>query len=270
MIRALHIIGSLERAGIQSFVMNLYRTIDRNKIQFDFAIYNAPTENSYAEEAKKLGARIFLIPPKNEGFSRNYRAIRDLVRNERYEVVWRGCSNCFAGLDLVAAKAGGARKRILHSHNTHVKGANLLLHYLFRPLCNAYATQRLSCGIKAGQWMFGKRSFQVIPNGIDTGKFKYNEEVRKQYRADFSIQNRFVIGSVARFDEQKNQGFMLNVLDEYNRLYGNAVLLLVGDGPLKSECERKAKELGIESDVLFLGRRADVAELMQTMDVFIM
>ncbi len=271
MIRVLHIVGSLERGGIETFLMNVYRVIDRNEIQFDFLIYNQPTENGYLEEAKSLGAKVYAVKPKREGFFSNYRQIKHIVRDNGYRIVWRSTDNCFGGIDIIAAAAGGAKTRILHSHSSNVLGVNYVLHYMFRPLVNAFSTTRLSCGQKAGLWMFGKREYQVLPNGIDTREFVYNDSKRKKIRQDYNIiGNVTLIGTVARFEKEKNHKRLIDIFFAYNKTYPDSVLMLIGTGSLEEKCKEKARILGIEDRVLFMGSRNDVSDLMQAMDVFLL
>ncbi len=270
MIRVLHIMGSLERAGIESFVMNLYRNIDRNKIQFDFAIYNEPTANGYADEVKKLGGKVFVVPTKEKSIIKCFSTIRGIVKDNAYSVVWRHTSSCIGGMDLYAAYFGGAKTRVLHSHSSRRFGLEKYLHYLLRPLCRIVSTKKLACGKVAGRWMFGTTKYEIIPNGVDTGKLEFNASIREKYRTEFDIKDEIIIGNVGRFEKVKNHTFMIDVFKEYSNKIGNAILMLVGDGSLEEECREKVKTLGIADKVLFLGNRSDVSNLLQMMDVFFM
>ena len=270
MIRVLHILGSLERAGIETFVMNLYRNIDRNAIQFDFAIYNEPTISGYAEEVKSLGGRIFVIPKKEKNIVKCFSTIRNIVKDNSYCVVWRHTSSCIGGMDLYAAYFGGAKTRVLHSHSARRFGLERGLHYLLRPLCQIISTKKIACGRLAGRWMFGRTKYEIIPNGINTGKFSFDFNIREDYRAQFGINNEVVIGNVGRFEKVKNHSFMIDVFNEYSKSIGNAILMLVGDGSLEEDCRKKVKALGITNKVLFLGNRSDISNLLQMMDVYFM
>lgn len=270
MIRILHIIGSLERAGIETFVMNLYRVIDRNKIQFDFAIYNPPSENSYAEEVLKYGGRIYILPPKNKGLIKNLREIKRIVNEGKYIVVWRGCSNCFGGFDLFAAKIGGARERILHAHASREQGLLLVLHYIFRPISNCVATRRLSCGEKAGKWMFGNRMYEIMHNGICVKEFEYNSKVESEQREKLGLENKYILGHIGRFDNNKNQLFLIDVFNDYHKKCSKSVLIFIGDGPNRKKCMDYVYQLGLEKDVLFLGTCNNISILIQAINVLVM
>ncbi len=270
MIRVLHIIGSLERAGVETFVMNLYRTIDRNKVQFDFAIYNKPTENSYAKEVSDLGGKIFLIPSKEKSIVKCFLTITNIVKNNEYDIVWRHTSSCIGGMDLFAAFRGGAKKRILHSHSSRRFGVEKYIHFFLRPFCKAISTQNVACGQNAGKWMFGNANYEIMPNGIDTQRFKYSDSVRKEYRRELGIENKTVIGSVGRFEEVKNYKFLIEVFNNWVKNRTDSVLIMVGTGTQEDDCKKLAEKYGIADKILFLGTRSDVAQILQAIDVFVM
>ncbi len=271
MIRILHIIGSLERAGAETFLMNLYRNVDRVRIQFDFAIYSEPTSNSYYEEVLSLGAKVYKIACKAEGLAKNLKEIKDIVKDNQYTFVWRHVDNCFAGIDLLAAKCAGAKRLILHAHSSNVNGKIRILHFLSKPCVNMFVTDRFACGKAAGRWLFGSRKFKILKNGIDTEHFGFNETIRREYREKYGIQDEFVIGHVGRFCEVKNHIFLINLFCELNKNWDKKTLLvLVGTGEKESEIKDQVSQYGLDDKALFLGSRSDIAELMQMMDVFIM
>lgn len=270
MVRVLQIIGSLERAGAETFLMNLYRNIDRDKIQFDFAIYEKPSEKSYYPEAISMGAKVFILPTKSEGISKNWKAIQKLVRHEQYQIVWRHTDSWVGGLDLLAAQRGGATKRIMHSHSSDTVGVERLLHYLLRPYINIKVTNRFSCSRAAGEWMFSTRNYEVIHNGVDTLHFQYDSEIEEVYREKYHLVGKPVIGHVGRFHPAKNQRFIINIFEELLKMVPDAMLVFVGTGEQEYEMQTVVHEKNLEKSVLFLGSRSDVAELLQMMDVLVM
>ena len=270
MLRILHIVGSLERAGIETFLMNIYRNIDRERIQFDFAIYNMPSKYSYAKEVEQLGGKIYIVPSKNKGFIRCLSAISRIVSENNYDIIWRDCSSCVGGIDLLAAWGGGAKVRILHSHSSNKFGTEKYLHYLLRPICNLVATRRFACGQRAAKWMFGNRGYELIPNGIDTEQFKFDKKVRDEYRSKFGLEGKNVIGTIGRFQKVKNHLFLISVFNTYLEKDSEAVLCLVGSGEMEDACKAKTVEYGIENKVLFLGTRSDIPQILQMFDVFVM
>lgn len=270
MIRVLQIIGSLERAGAETFLINLYRNIDRTKIQFDFAIYNEPSENSYYQEVIEMGGEVFILPPKLKGILNNFRAIQKIVQVNQYKVVWKHTDNCFNALDLLVAKSAGSTYTIMHSHSSNVRRIEWGLHFMVRPFVNLFVTKRFACGDMAGHWMFGRRSFEVINNGIDAECFRYSQEIRNQYRQNFQLQGKAIVGHVGRFHTVKNHRLIIDVFEKFREKTSEAALILIGTGELLSQIQELVREKGLEKDVLFLGTRSDIPELLQMMDVFVM
>lgn len=268
MVRVLNIIGSLNMGGAQALIVNLYRNIDRGKIQFDFAVYDKPDRESYYDEVKKLGARVYYIPHKCDGVMRNQKMIYDIIKKNNYSIIWRHTSGCFGGLDIISAKLAGAKKCILHSHNSSLRKKTL--HYMSRGIVNCFATDRFACSKAAGRWMFGKRKFRIINNGIETKRFSYNEAVRNCYRDKFEVSGKTVIGHIGRFAPEKNHKFLLDVFESYRALDEQSVLVLIGTGKLEREIKEYVSKKGLKEYVLFLGNRKDVAEIMQMFDVFVM
>ena len=270
MRRILHIIGSLNRGGAEAFLMNLYRNWNRNEIQFDFALYDHEKDKNFYYEAKKLGAEIYYLPYKSKGIIRNLKAIKSLVEEKKYTVVWRHTDSYFGALDLLGAKMGGAKHLILHSHNTKTTKVKSILQPFLKPLINMILTDRFACGVEAGKWMYGNRKYEVINNGIDIEKYNYNELVRKEYREKFNVEDKIVLGHVGRFNKIKNQEFLLQIVKKMIEKKDNVILILVGDGELKNRVEHRAIEIGISEYVQFLGVRDDIECLMQMFDVFVM
>ena len=272
MIRVLQIIGSLERGGAETFLINLYRNIDRKKIQFDFAIYNnKPSENGYYKEVVKLGGKVFFLPPKSKGISSNFKAIQTIVQENNYKMVWRYTSSCFGLIDLLAAKSGGASELILNSRSTHTDSkSELIIHYVLKPFLPLAVTKGYACGIMAGKWMFGRQSFEVLNNGIELEPFRYDEKLRNQHRQEFQLQDKIVVGHVGRFHPVKNHRLIIEIYEKFREKISNSVLVLVGMGELLPQIQELVKEKGLEREVLFLGSRSDVPEMLQMMDIFVM
>lgn len=270
MVRVLHIVGSLEKGGIETFLMNLYRKIDRSKVQFDFAIYNKPTEIGYAREVRELGGEIYLIPKKSESLVGHFVVLKRVIKENGYDYVWRSTDSCIGGADLIIAFLAGAKHRVLHAHSSNIFGISKLIHYLLRPFVNMVATKRFACGAIPGKWMFGNREYEIIPNGIDTDKFKFSEDVRNKIRQEHGVGDAVVLGNVGRLEEVKNPLFLIDVFYEFHKKVSDSVLFFIGTGNQENICKEKAEKLGIKESVFFLGSRSDVADLLQMIDVFVM
>lgn len=281
MVRVLQIMGGLKRGGLETFAMNVYRSIDRNEIQFDFLLGQV-ADGDYEEEAKTLGATIYHLPARNKGYKTYKKALDDFFREHHdYVAVHEHISSLTSIDPAFYAKKYGIPIRILHSHSSSIQKTlrlhwiHTILHYLNKPRVHSLATHYLGCSDKALDWAYkytGIRSKAImVNNGIDCDKYAFNEIERADARKEFGIGNNdLIIGHVGRFIPLKNQSFLVDILEEIKKEVPTAKLLLVGDGETMEAVKAKVNLKGLSDYVIFTGVRSDVARLMQAMDVFVM
>ena len=273
MIRILNIMGSLNCGGAETTVMNLYRNIDRTKIQFDFLI-TVDEENYYENEANTLGARVFRRPKRTKDPFGNMKGLISVFKEHpEIKIVHIHHSSTVVAIDAYIAKRFGVFTRIVHSHNA--LPTYTLLHRAFRPFLRTLATHWLCCSTEAGISLFGKNApnssrFCILPNARKLETFRYSSSIRDSIRAKMCLEDHFVVVSTGRLVTQKNLGFLLEAFAHAWRREPNLMLLLAGDGPLISELTNQTDKLKLGSSVRFLGRRDDVPDLLQVADVFVL
>lgn len=269
MIRVLHIFHNMSNGGIENFVMNNYRNIDRERVQFDF-LTSVEEPGYFDEEIKSMGGKIYHAYPKSKSLIKNFQSISSIVRDGGYKVVHRHTGSAFSNIDLIAAKHGGADVLISHSHST--KSGHALMHYFGRTFFKV-DTINYACSKEAGEWLFGKNKVKegkvsVIKNAVNTERFEYNPEVRNALREKYDANGKFIIGHVGNYNIAKNHKFIVRVFNQLLKDCPNAELWLIGDGELKPEVDKQIAELGIGDHIKQFGVRKDVNELLQAMDVF--
>lgn len=272
--RVLHITDGMNRGGIETFIMNVYRSIDRDLIQFDFLI-SFPDKCDYEDEILKLGGRIYRTTPKKEGIVKFIRNTNKLLKHmPNYEVVHIHVSSLASALSWILTKVRKAPVRIFHSHNTqNKKDLKSVLRKIGQGIVKYNSEYLCACSREAGEFLFGSRQrtqFITINNGIDSNKFFYDVKSRNLLRSDLNLENKLVIGHVGRFNEQKNHEFIIEIFDKVNKKDNNTILLLVGKGELESKIRKKVKLLNLEESVLFLGLRDDINKILNGMDIFLM
>lgn len=274
-IRIAQIIGKWLGGGVEAVVMNYYRNIDRDKIQFDF-ICDEDSTNIPFEEIEKLGGKVILIPPYQKVL-KYHKELKKVLKEGNYKIV-HSHINTLSVFSLFAAKCAGVPVRIAHSHSTtnqKEKKKNLIKQVL-RPFSKLFATDYMCCSELAGRWLFGDREYDkgkvyLLNNAIDIEKFEYNEQIRKRKREELGIRDStLVLGHVGRFVEQKNHMFLIDIFSQVHKENEDTILLLIGQGPLQSQIKDKVKSLKLEKFVKFLGQRDDVNELYQTFDIFLL
>ena len=257
------------RGGLETMLMNYYRNIDRDKVQFDFLTHRDERWD-YDDEIESLGGKIYHLPKLNP-FSKNYLNALDKFFNEHKEYQIVHChQDCLSGVVLKVAKKNGVKFTIAHSHNANQdKNLKYLIKLFEKRKIPKYADKLFACGNEAGRWMFNTDNFEVLNNAIDTDLYTYNAEKASKVKKEFGIENKFVVGHVGRFNPQKNHEFLIDVFNEIQKIKEDSVLMLVGDGDLRQEIEKKVQDLGLSEKVIFTGIRSDVNDLMQGMDVFL-
>lgn len=271
MIRVLQVVGAMEYAGMETFIMNLYRQIDRSSVQFDFLVHHerrAPFE----DEIEALGGKIYHTSIIDDGnFIKYSHDLRQLYQNHPEYRIVHGHLGSVAYWYLGAAKRQGVPWRILHSHvPSYVKSLKGYVKNAMFKLSPHYANIHFACSQEAGKYQFGNQPFEIIPNGIDVPRFRYNEAIRNRIRKELQIDDRFVIGHVGRFFPEKNHAFIVRLFYELRRKMDNSVLLFIGGGPLLKKTKQQVKELGLEDHVLFLGMQDNTAPFYQAMDAFVL
>ena len=271
-VRVAQVIGRLSAAGVEAVVNNYCREMEESRVQFDYFIDdNSPCDPP--REMLERGARYFRIPSSSHPV-RRIRALQKLFKQNGYRIV-HAHMNALNQMVLFAAWRAGVSVRISHSHSTSdpAEGARALIKEALRWTGSWFATDRMACGEQAGRWLFGNRAYDagkvtVLHNAIDLDRFAYDAQARDLVRAELGLEGRFVIGHIGRFMRQKNHAFLIDAFAAAHSKQPDSVLLLVGDGALREQCERLVKEKGIADSVRFLGIRSDVPRLYSAMDVF--
>lgn len=276
MKRLLCIVGSMDVGGAETFLMKIYRNIDKTKFQFDFCVAKKE-KNFYEDEIISMGGKIYRITPKTESFFKNFKDIKKIVKDNKYENVLRVSQHSLSAIELLAAKMGGAKKLAFRSSNSNNCGSkiNLIVHYIFRPFANMISNIKIAPSKEAAQFMFGNKNVKkgkvvFIHNAIDFEKYKFNIENRKRIRKELIIKdNEVLIGHVGRFNYQKNHKFLLDIfkrlLDD-NKKYK---LLLIGNGELKKEVMDYAKQLKVLENTIFMDVISNVNEYYSAMDIYL-
>ncbi|MFI7844060.1 glycosyltransferase, partial [Dorea amylophila] len=232
MLRVLQVIGKMDRAGAESLIMNLYRAVDRTKVQFDFMVFTSE-EGDYDQEILELGGRIYHMPSfRGYNYFNLCGKFKDFFEKHPYKVV-HGHIGSLSPAYLYYAKKNGAYV-IVHSHAT--KSSVLWERYVFWLLSHrvsSIADYFFACSKQAGIDMFGseiieKDNFKVLKNCINVEAFKFSAERHQRLKELFKLEDKVVYGHVGRFTEAKNHQFLIEVFKKLSEKNDKAILLLVG------------------------------------------
>lgn len=269
-IRILHILQRMEAGGTQALLMNIYRKIDRTKIQFDFLVVYKEKQ-FYDDEIEKLGGKIYRMSFREDlnlfKFQKDLRKFFD--EHNEYKIVH--CHAYTIGyFCLKEAKKHNIPIRIAHSHNNEtVHDFKYIPKLIMQKKFTKYATDLFACSEEAGRYLFRNDKFNVLKNAIDVKKFIANQNIRNEIRKELNISDKFVIGHVGRLHPQKNHDFLIDVFEKIREKRKDAELILIGTGPLEDKIRKKVEEKNLVDYVHFLGNRKDMDRIYQAMDVFI-
>lgn len=277
MIRILQIGMSSNPGGVENFIMNVYRNIDRTKIQFDFFVDHNLEKIAYENEIEELGGNIYREYYRRKELLKKGRKSVKTFFKEHPEI--RGVhlhtndiNPMFKVLD-VAAKIN-LPVRIVHSHNSDYMRKLSIIDKMYelceRTKLEKIATNLLACSTKAGKWMFKDKNFEVIKNGIDINKYKFNKNKRAYMRENLNLQNKFVVGHIGRMHYQKNPLFLIDIFNAIHKIEPNSILLYIGDGVMKKEVNKRIKEYKLEKNVMHIGTVSDTQNYFQAMDCFVL
>lgn len=273
-VRVLHNIVLMDTGGIETLVMNLYKHIDRERLQFDFLVHR-PQEGYYEKQIRDYGGKVFRTCPFNPVHQGQFKkeCMEVFENHPEYKVF-----HAHQELNLWTlryAHQAGIPTRIAHSHNAKTVINLKYFFFLYEKMfIKKHCTDMFMCSTPAGEWSFGKKAVkdgrvEFIKNGIETSRFKYDEQTRRELREELGVGDKIVIGHIGRFMQQKNHSFLLEIFKIIHDKNPNTVLALCGEGRLEDDIKKKASELGIENDILFLGVRSDTNRVYQAYDLFL-
>lgn len=270
-MRVLQVATIMNRGGLETMLMNYYRKLDRSRIQFDFMVHREE-RGHYDDEIERLGGKIYRMPSIRPGHYRAYFRMLDqfFAAHPGYRIV-HSHINENSSFVLRAAKKAGVPCRIVHSHMSKQSIDIKFPFRMYARMCmSGHPNHYFACSKNAGRWLFGSsRSVTVLSNAVNVEEFQYNQAVRDEVRAELGVGNSLVLGHVGRFSKEKNHSYLLDIFQAVHKKNPDALLILAGDGDLRTAIERRAAALGLMNSVKFLGIRKDIARLMQSFDLFI-
>lgn len=273
-IRVLHYAPGFDHGGIESRLLDWYSNLDRERIHFDLLIQTS-LENPLLREFEGLGGTVSSLGRLNLRHPLRFgRKVAEFFASRQpYDIVH--CHSVETSfLILRAAERSGSNRRVLHSRTTSHSGGLVPIRRLLKWLSVRAATDHFACSEEAGVFMledvrWRRPEVTVVRNGFSSEDFRFNPLVRREVRQELGVEDSLLVLNVGRLTGQKNPGFALEVLAEVRRRRAGVVMAFVGEGPLRSEIERRSADLGISDSVLLLGYQRNISRLMQAADVFI-
>ncbi len=280
MRNVLQVCGSLRVGGIENVVKYIGLDLDKKKYHVDYVVFDRKTE-AYEPELTAHGCKVYHISKPSNGYVHYMKNLKKIMLEKKYDVVH--CHTMFSSFwALWVAKRMKIKKRVVHSHNYKTLGGKESLQhklivrmyeYIMRGLIRKLSTDCIACSQAAGEFFFGKKCFRcrgnLIRNGIDIDRFKYDDDKRKIIRNKYGLAENFVIGNSARFTSVKNQMFLIDMFPELLKVCPQAKMLLVGQGEQLEEVKEKCRKMGIQDKVIFPGAVMNIEDYLSAMDVYV-
>lgn len=276
----LHYVSKMYRGGLETYIMELYKNIDRTKYQFHFAVHSNE-HYDYNDEIIELGGKIIVFPKYSQN-PLKYRKIWDAFweSNKNKYHAFHYHNNSLSNIESIrSASSKGFKNIIVHGHSSSAKGKKAqivydLLHKFNQNFVNNQEFTRLAVSEEAAIWMYGSKevdsnNITILLNGINYEKFEFNEFERKRLREQLNISNDFVLGHVGNFRAVKNHKFLIKIFSEILKTNNKSKLILLGDGDLKEEIILYSKQLDVYGNIIFLGNQPNVTDYLNAMDVFV-
>lgn len=279
-IRVLHIKDQLSADGATVIILNLARQL-QGRVTFDWLLFQEGS-GQWHESFERLGGTIHTLhrhkdSPKIRRWVKNYFTAKEFFRTHPYHTIHIDTDGFGRIIVLLAAKNAGIEQRIVHSHSSRAEGSGLFrnpgLQYIGRKLYKALATDYVACSELAGRWLFPQNvqnRVQLLNNGIDTERFRFDAQKRNACRKELNIKNEFLVGHVGRFAEVKNHSFLIEVFQKIHQKKPESRLLLIGSGTLKSEIRQKIEMLALSSAVIIIDETDCPERYYCAMDVFLL
>jgi glycosyltransferase involved in cell wall biosynthesis len=279
-IRILHVVGRMRPGGVQALLMNIYRHIDRSRVQFDFAVRTHQSDY-YDEEIKALGGRLFHLPwsAGNPLSLIAYTlALKAILQNNGPFAALHS-HGLYSGHSLPIGKNANIPLRLAHSHSAALDKSSILHNIwsqIMRRRILVSATHLLACSSTSAKWLYGPHCqqdarFSILPNAIDLEPYEIVEQEHYHWREKIRLTTDSpLIGHIGRFDRVKNHTFLLDIFSAALEFFPNAKLILIGEGVLKKQIEQEAEAKGIARAVYFLGVRSDIPQILAALDFFIL
>lgn len=266
--KVLMIAKGFEKTGVSSVILSYIDNINSERFAVDVL-----TGDSYALDYKrhieKKGRKFIILANRDKNIIKYIVSLAKIIKQERYDIVHVHGNSSMIFPELLGARLGGCRVRIAHSHNTTCN--HVALNRICKPIFNSLYTHRVACGKDAGKWMFENKDFTVIPNGIDDRKYVFFSDTREKTRLELGVhKGDILLGHIGCFNYQKNQLFLISMMEKLIKRNSCIKLLLVGDGENFTDIKKKVEEKKLNGNVIMYGLSNEVPSLLMAMDIFLL
>lgn len=258
--------------GVGHMIKEYCERLYSNEMNFDILYYDS-CEDETEKYLRKINAAYFHVPKYSKAPLQFLRYMKKLCKVKKYSLIHCHASTAMLLMYALPIKIMNKTPIIYQSHGSSAD-ESAIMHCIFRPFIKVFCTKYLSVSWGAGIWMFGKNGIKsdkhiFLKNGIDSSAFLFNEKARKDIRTQLELRGRFVIGSIGRFEKQKNHKFIIKIFEKIHEMDSRASLLLIGQGSLKKQIQTLVKEKKLEDVVIFCDYKENITDYYSAMDLLL-
>ncbi len=267
--------------GISTLTVSMYDLMNHDNVKYSYLMFR-DAEEFYEEKVKEAGCKKIIVDTECLGaFKKFYTklfVVGKSLKKNNVDIMHVDASSPYDVIIAISAKIGGVKTVIMHSHNDNFeKDANKIRNFLmpvFKLLIPFFTDYYIACSSTAAEFMFPQRVLKketilILKNGIMAEKYIFDENIRNDVRNKYNISDKFVVGHVGRFVEQKNHDFLIDIFNSVVKMEPNSVLMLIGTGDYEERIKKKVDDLKLGDKVIFVGTSHEVNKLMNAMDVFV-
>lgn len=277
MKKILIVTDSLRLGGLETVITNYIKYSNKELFDFTYLILNNDEVGELENVVEKHGGNIIKLYPPKHNYMKFYFDLKKIMKSLGPFDVVHSHPAFTSGIVMRAAYKANISKRISHSHTDKSQirknKFKTIYEFLMKKLLQKYSTHYLAVSRNAGLYLFGEKFLSengtVLENGVDFNKYKYDDKIRTEVRNEYNLNEHTVIGHVGTFNKVKNQSFLIDILNVLLKYDDKYKLLLIGNGPTFHSLQKKVEKMGIERNVIFLGRKSDVSNYLQAMDLFV-
>ncbi len=265
MIKLLYTVNGLRVNGVSAVIMQYITML--NKKDYEISLVTDEIAPQFRQVLQDNHINVITSANRKKNQLAYYKELKGIIKGGKYDIIHAHGNSATLAVEMLAARKCGVAIRIAHSHNTTC--VHKIFDKMLRPIFYKTYTYGIGCGDEAGKWLFGSHPHMVIKNGIDLKKFSFDFQKRTEIRNKLGINDKYVVGHIGRFTDQKNHDFIIEVFESYLKNNLDSVLLLLGDGPRESEIKALVKEKNLENYVIFYGTTSDTSAFYSAFDIFL-
>lgn len=270
----LNFVPALVNGGIEAVLYSYISHLDRECIQMDIAVFYGAEEDSIQKaKFEKLGCKVISMKTLLSSPLAHIKEAKEIISNGNYDIVHIHANSALRGIYGTIARHCGIKARIIHAHCSNCDDIkSKIVHRISKTLFVGSCNYRYAVSKAAGEFFFGAKKYDLIPNAINLKRFYYDPESGARLRNELGIaQTDKIIGTIGRKVWVKNQTYIVRIVAEaLSRGINLKAVLVGGDGDETNNLTEEIKRQNVEDHIYVIGAVHDAERYYNMFDVFVL